>query len=50
MSEVGVVGRPAVKRRVRPMMIVEIEIALDPAARRADALVGVQVDLLVLDR
>ena len=31
------------------MVIVEIEIAPDPAARRADALVGVQVDLLVLD-
>ena len=49
MSEVGVVGRPAVKRRVRPTVIVEIEIASYPAARLADALVGVQVDLLVLD-
>ncbi len=35
---------------MRPAAIVEIEIAPDPCVRRADAFVGVEVDLLVLDR
>ena len=33
---------------MRAAAIVEIEIAPDPFARRADAVVGVQIDLLVL--
>ena len=47
MSEVGVIRRLTVKRRVRSAAVVEIEVSPDPVAGRADAVVGVQVDLLV---
>ena len=40
-------GSAPVERRVRPAAIVEIEIASDPVACRAHAIVSVQVDLFV---
>ena len=47
VSEVRIVGRLPVKGGMRAASILEIEIAPDPVASRADAVVGVQVDLLV---
>lgn len=47
VPEVGLIWRLVVEARMRAAAIVEIEIAPDPVTSRADAVVGVQVDLLV---
>ena len=43
------IGCGAVKARVRPTLIVELEVAADRGAGLADAVVGAQIDLLVFD-
>ena len=49
-SVVSLIGRPAVKARVRAAAIVEIEIPSDRGTCVRHAVVGVQIDLLVLHR
>ena len=48
--EVGFIGRLVVKAGMRTAPIVEIEVPPDRGTRRADAVVGVKINLLVLDR
>ena len=48
--EGGLVGRAPVKARRGPASIVEGEVPADRGAGRADGIVGVQIDFLVLDR
>ena len=48
--EVGLVGRAPVKARMGPALVVEGEVPADRGARRADSVVGPQVDLFVFDR
>src|ERR1700676_4831173 len=48
--EVGVIGRPSVKARMRTLAVVEVQIPADRGARLADAVVGPQIDLFVFDR
>jgi hypothetical protein len=50
MSEAGVVRRPSVKARMRALAVVEVPIATDQSARRADAVAGAAIDLFVFDR
>src|ERR1700712_4266164 len=49
LVEVGLIWCGVVKARMRSAAAVEIEISANRAARLADALVGVQVHLLVFD-
>jgi hypothetical protein len=48
-GEVGVIGRGAVKARMRPSVIVEVEVAPDRRARLGSGVVGFEIHLLVLD-
>ena len=50
LGKVGLVRRLAVKARMRPSGIVEVEIATDRGAGVGDRVVGPEVDLLVFHR
>src|ERR1700712_3048815 len=50
LVEVGLVGGPPVKARMGPAPVIESEVSAERGARRADSVVGPQVDLLVFDR
>lgn len=50
VSEVGLIGRHAVKARMRSPSIVEIDVAADRLACIRCALVSAKVDLVLLDR
>lgn len=49
MVRVHLVGRLAVKRLMRPGLIVEHQVALQALVGRIDGVVGVQIHLLVFD-
>ena len=49
LGEVCLVGRAVAQRGVRAAAVVEIQISPDAGFGRADALVGMQVNLFVLD-
>src|ERR1700678_4103541 len=48
--EVSLVGCHSVKARMGPQAIVEIQISAEGSLRDADAVVGMQINLLVFDR
>ena len=47
--EVGLIGCPPVKARMRPPAIIEGQIAANRSASLGDTVVGPQIDLLVFD-
>src|ERR1700675_4258108 len=48
--EVSLVGCHSVKARMGPQAIIEIQISAEGSPRDADAVVGMQINLLVFDR
>src|SRR5262245_40536689 len=47
--EVGLIGRASVKARMRPMAVVEVDVAAERSSRLVDAVIGPQIHLLVFD-
>ena len=50
MVEIGAIRRPGVKARMRALAVVKIKISAERGARLADAVIGLEIDLLVFDR
>src|SRR5262249_8745348 len=48
-GEVGLIGRASVKARMRPMAVVEVDVAAERSSRLIYAVIGPQIHLLVFD-
>ena len=49
MAEIGLIWRAGVKAGMRPLAIEEVQIPAEGGTSLADAVIGPQIDLLVLD-
>src|SRR6516165_4467061 len=48
-TKIGLVGRPTIQARMRPLAVVERQVTADRATRLGHAVIGAQIDLFVLD-